>query len=74
MTTFFFTTCYRGIRKETGVDLADAGAAWREAAVTTGDWFKEVSSEFQAGQGWELAVTDAQNKPVCLFRVTAEKM
>jgi hypothetical protein len=47
MTAFFFTTCYGGIRRETGVDLPGAGADLREAAVATGEWFKEVSGEFQ---------------------------
>ncbi len=73
MTTFFFTTCYGTTQTETPVDLPDVDAAWREAAVATGEWFKEISSEFQPGQHWELAVTDAQNKPMYLFRVAAEK-
>ncbi len=72
--TFFFTTSYGGSRKETGLDLVNAGAAWREAARATADWFKEDSGQFQPGQHWELEVSDEQKKPLYLFRVVAERM
>jgi hypothetical protein len=57
-----------------GLDLPDADAAWRQAAMAAGELFKEISGKFPLGEEWKLEVRDEQRKPLHVIRVTAVKM
>ena len=52
---------------ETGEDLPDDEAAWKEATLFAGELFKDIDGRFRPGQQWSLEVTDHAGRT--LYRI-----
>jgi hypothetical protein len=56
----------------TGEELPDDEAAWREATLFAGDLLKDTDGNYRPGQEWGLEVTDAKKRPICNIRITSK--
>jgi uncharacterized protein DUF6894 len=57
---------------DSGEELADDEAAWREATLVAGELFKDIDGGFRPGQEWSLEVTDEQWCPLYLITIKSK--
>ena len=57
---------------ETGEDLPDDEAAWKEATLFAGELFKDIDGRFRPGQEWSIEVTAADGKPLYRIHIRSE--
>jgi hypothetical protein len=56
---------------DTGEELFDDEAAWKEATRYAGDLFRDIDGNFRPGQEWSAEVTDASKRAIYNIRVTS---
>jgi hypothetical protein len=56
-----------------GEDLASDELAWKEATTFAGEIFRDVDGKLRPDSGWELQVTDQNQKPLFLIQISTKK-
>lgn len=71
----YFFNIYHGERHtdDSGVELPDPDAAWKEATFTAGQLIQDLDGALKPSQEWRLEVIDEAAKPVCVLRLLAER-
>lgn len=57
---------------ETGMDLPDNDAAWKEATITAGKLLQDMDGTLKPGREWRMEVTDAAGNLIWVLRLLAE--
>lgn len=69
---FFHIQHIKSVPDTEGVELADAGEAWKEATTSCGEMLRDLDGNLAPGPEWRMDVTDAKGQPMFNIRVNAE--
>jgi len=58
---------------ETGMDLPDSDAAWKEATITAGKFLQDLDGTLKPGQEWRMEVTDEAGNLIWVLRLSPER-
>ena len=64
----------RPVVDEIGEELPNDKAAWREATTIAGEIFKDIGLEFRPGRDFSLEVTNGNQTPLYLIRITGQRL
>jgi hypothetical protein len=73
MPLFFFRIGYSGA-SDSGIELADRNAAWRELTSVCADIVSGISRKLKQNSQWEMELLDESRRPVFRIRLVAESL